>query len=130
LGAAVRSGGVVSPVLLRERQRHPVLQLHAHRFLEARRTARRKGFRRTQSLLSQIKTTIMADVLQLKYIVASIVYSLIGIIILVVSFMIIEKITPENTWKEIVQGRNMAIAIIFAAYIIAIAIIISSAIHG
>jgi len=72
----------------------------------------------------------MADVLQLKYIVASVVYSLIGIIILVVSFYIIEKITPENTWKELVQNKNVAIAIVAAAYILAIAIIISSAIHG
>lgn len=72
----------------------------------------------------------MADVLQLKYIVASIVYSLIGIIILVVSFYIIEKITPENTWKELVQNKNVAVAIVAAAYILAIAIIISSAIHG
>jgi uncharacterized membrane protein YjfL (UPF0719 family) len=72
----------------------------------------------------------MADVLQLKYIVASIVYSLIGITILVVSFYIIEKITPENTWKELVQNKNVAIAIVAAAYILAIAIIISSAIHG
>ncbi|MBO9150788.1 DUF350 domain-containing protein [Chitinophaga sp. GCM10012297] len=72
----------------------------------------------------------MSDVLQLKYIVASIVYSVIGIIILLVSFWIIEKLTPENTWKELVQNKNMAIAVVFAAYIIAIAIIISSAIHG
>ena len=72
----------------------------------------------------------MAYVLQLKYIVASVVYSLIGIIILVVSFYIIEKITPENTWKELVQNKNIAIAIVAAAYILAIAIIISSAIHG
>lgn len=72
----------------------------------------------------------MSDVLQLKYIVASIVYSILGILILVVSFWIIEKITPENTWKELVQNKNMAIAIVFAAYIIAIALIISSAIHG
>jgi uncharacterized membrane protein YjfL (UPF0719 family) len=72
----------------------------------------------------------MADVLQLKYIIASIVYSLIGIVILVVSFFVIEKITPENTWKELVQNKNVAIAIVAAAYILAIAIIISSAIHG
>ncbi len=72
----------------------------------------------------------MADVLQLKYIIASIVYSLIGIVILVASFFVIEKITPENTWKELVQNKNVAIAIVAAAYILAIAIIISSAIHG
>lgn len=77
-----------------------------------------------------LKYTLMSEVLQLKYIVASIVYSLIGIIILVISFYVIEKITPENTWKELVQNKNVAIAIVAAAYILAIAIIISSAIHG
>jgi uncharacterized membrane protein YjfL (UPF0719 family) len=70
------------------------------------------------------------EALQLKYIVGSVLYSALGIIILLVSFWIIEKITPENTWQEIVKNKNMALAIIFAAYIIAIAIIISSAIHG
>ena len=84
----------------------------------------------SKKFIDHFKYTLMADVLQLKYIVASIVYSLIGIIILVVSFYIIEKITPENTWKELVQNKNIAIAIVAAAYILAIAIIISSAIHG
>ncbi|WP_298712458.1 DUF350 domain-containing protein [Chitinophaga sp.] len=72
----------------------------------------------------------MSDILQLKYIIASVVYSFIGVVILIVSFWIIEKITPENTWKELVVNKNMAIAIVFAAYIIAIGLIISSAIHG
>jgi uncharacterized membrane protein YjfL (UPF0719 family) len=66
----------------------------------------------------------------MKYIVASIVYSFIGIIVLFISFWIIEKITPENVWKEILERQNKALAIVFAAFIIAIAIIISSAIHS
>ena len=41
-----------------------------------------------------------------------------------------EKITPENTWKEIVQNKNTALAIVFAALIIGISLIISAAIHG
>jgi uncharacterized membrane protein YjfL (UPF0719 family) len=71
----------------------------------------------------------MSELFQLKYIAASIIYSVIGILILVISFYIIERITPENTWKEIVQNKNVAVAIIGAAYILAIAIIIASAIH-
>lgn len=70
------------------------------------------------------------DNIQMKYITASIVYSLIGIAILVVCFVIIEKITPENLWKEIIEKRNNALAILAAAFMISIAIIISSAIHG
>ncbi len=71
----------------------------------------------------------MNEMFQLKYIGASIIYSVVGIIILVVSFWVVEKITPENTWKEIVTNKNNAVAIIAAAYILAIAIIIASAIH-
>ena len=71
----------------------------------------------------------MNDLIQMKYVVASILYSFIGVAILVISFWIIEKISPENLWKELVEKRNMAIAIMAAAFMISIAIIIASAIH-
>ncbi len=71
----------------------------------------------------------MNELINSKPILASIIYSILGVIILVVSFYIIEKITPENIWKEVVQNKNVAVAIIAAAYIMAISIIIASAIH-
>lgn len=71
----------------------------------------------------------MGEIFQMKPLVTSIIYSFLGVFILVVSFYIVEKITPENVWKEIVQNKNTAVAIIAAAYILAIALIIASAIH-
>lgn len=68
--------------------------------------------------------------MELKYIIASIVYSVIGIVILGICFWIFEKITPENVWKEIIEKQNIAIAIVSAAFMIAMAIIIASAIHS
>ena len=68
--------------------------------------------------------------MEYKYIIASIVYSCVGIVILGVSFWIFEKITPENVWKEIIEKQNIAIAIVSAAFMIAIAIIFASAILG
>jgi len=68
--------------------------------------------------------------METKYIIASIVYSLIGIAILGICFWIFEKVTPENLWKEIVEKQNTALAIVAAAFMIAIAIIIGSAIHS
>lgn len=65
-----------------------------------------------------------------KYIIASIVYSCIGIFILGLSFWIFEKVTPENIWKEIIDKQNTALAIVSAAFMIAIALIIASAIHS
>jgi len=72
----------------------------------------------------------MNEFINMKYIIASVVYSVVGILILVVSFYIIEKVTPENIYKEIVEKQNLALAIIAAAFMIALSIIISSAIHG
>ena len=70
------------------------------------------------------------ELISMKYIIASLVYSVIGIIVLFLTFWVIEKITPENLWKEILEKQNMALAVVFAAFIIAIALIISSAIHS
>lgn len=70
------------------------------------------------------------ELINIKYIIASIVFSVIGILVLFLSFWIVEKITPENLWKEILEKQNKALAIVFGAFIIAIAIIISSAIHS
>ncbi len=70
------------------------------------------------------------ELINIKYIVASVMYSIIGILILVIAFWIAERITPENLWKEIIEKHNIALAIVCASFMIAVAIIISSAIHG
>ena len=70
------------------------------------------------------------EALHLKYLMAALVYSVLGVAILLASFWIIEKISPENLWKEIIEKQNNALAILAASFMIAIAIIISSAIHG
>lgn len=72
----------------------------------------------------------MEEFINMKYVLGSLIYSLLGILVLVLSFWGIEKITPENLWKEILEKQNKALAIIAAAFILAIAIIIASAIHG
>ena len=63
-------------------------------------------------------------------IINSLVFSAVGIAVLFIAYFIVEKITPENTWKKITQENNIAVAIVFAALIIGISIIISAAIHG
>ena len=65
-----------------------------------------------------------------KYVLASIVYSFVGIVILGISFWIFEKITPENLWKEIIDEHNVALAVVSAAFMLSIAIIIASAINS
>jgi len=71
----------------------------------------------------------MTELIKPEYIVASMVYSTLGIAILAISFYLFEKATPENIRKEIFEKNNIALSIVSAAFILAIAIIIASAIH-
>lgn len=63
-------------------------------------------------------------------IINSIFYAFLGVGILLVCYIILEKLTPEKSWKEIVEHKNVALAIVFGAFIIGISIIIASAING
>ncbi|SCY47465.1 DUF350 domain-containing protein [Flavobacterium caeni] len=70
------------------------------------------------------------DMLSLKPLVNSVLFAFLGIMLLLIGYLIIEKITPENTWKEIVQKNNVALAVVLGAFIIGLSMIISAAIHG
>jgi uncharacterized membrane protein YjfL (UPF0719 family) len=70
------------------------------------------------------------EYLSAKALTASVVYSLLGIIILVASFFIFNKLTPGTLRREILEEHNTALAIIAAAFMLAVALIISAAIHG
>lgn len=60
----------------------------------------------------------------------SIIYSILGVVVFWVSFIIVDKITPYDLWREIVKERNLPLAIIVAAMCLGIAIIVAAAIHG
>lgn len=65
----------------------------------------------------------------LRNIEAALAFAFIGIAIFVVSFLIIDKMTPYDLWKEIVEDKNMALAIMIGAMSIGICIIIAAAVH-
>jgi len=69
------------------------------------------------------------EIINPQYVVNSLVFSLIGVIVFWISFVIIDKITPYDLWKEIVEKRNQALATIVAAMCLGIAIIVAAAIH-
>jgi putative membrane protein len=59
----------------------------------------------------------------------ALVFALIGIVVFVVSFVVIDRMTPYDLWKEIVQEKNMALALLIGAMSIGICIIIAAAVH-
>jgi uncharacterized membrane protein YjfL (UPF0719 family) len=52
-----------------------------------------------------------------------------GIVIFVIAFVIIDKMTPYHLWKEIIEDKNVALAILIGALSIGMCIIIAAAVH-
>jgi len=67
--------------------------------------------------------------IQIGNVVNAILYAAIGIIIFAGAFLVIDKVTPYNLWKEIVQEHNTALAILLGAMSLGICVIIASAVH-
>lgn len=63
-------------------------------------------------------------------ILGSVLYALIGVVLLWVSFALIDKLTPYKLWDEICEKKNIALAIVVAGMFIAIGQIVAAAIHG
>ncbi len=59
----------------------------------------------------------------------TLLYALMGVVIFWVSFIVVDKITPYKLWEEIVEHRNLALAIVVAAMCISIGLIVAAAIH-
>lgn len=60
----------------------------------------------------------------------SILFALIGVVVFWISFIVIDKLTPYDLWKELVENRNMALGMVVAAMSLGISIIVAAAIHG
>lgn len=62
--------------------------------------------------------------------ISSLLYSIVGVIIFVFAFKIVDKITPYDLWKELIEKKNQPLAIVIGAVGLGICIIIAAAMHG
>lgn len=73
----------------------------------------------------------MQNLIDYHYVVAAVVFSLIGLIVFALAFLLLEILTPKvAVWREIVEKQNMALAVFLGSFALGIAFIIGSAIHG
>lgn len=70
------------------------------------------------------------DWLKPEVVLGSVLYAVIGVVVLWVSFAVIDKLTPYKLWDQIVEHKNIALAIVVAGMFIAIGQIVAAAIHG
>ena len=72
----------------------------------------------------------MLEYLKPAALIGSLVYSVLGVLFVIVAFVVIDRLTPYDLWKELVENRNQAVATVVAAMCIAVAIIVAAAIIG
>ena len=60
----------------------------------------------------------------------SVLYALLGVVVFWICFLVVDKLTPYDLWAEIIEKKNVALAIVVGSMCIAIGLIVSAAIHG
>ena len=69
----------------------------------------------------------MSDLL--RNMLAATVFALLGIVLFILAFVVVDRVTPYSLWKEIVEEKNVALAVLLGAASIGICVIIASAVH-
>lgn len=64
------------------------------------------------------------------HLLAVAVFSVVGIIVLGICLLLIEKLTPYSVTKEIVDEHNTALAIVVGAIVLGVSLIIAASILG
>lgn len=59
---------------------------------------------------------------------AALIFSLLGIVVLVLTFVVSDKLTPYDLWREIVEKQNVALALLAGLGLLGVSIIIAAAI--
>jgi len=62
--------------------------------------------------------------------VGSALFALLGVAVFWLCFVLVDKLTPYHLWDEIVEKKNVALAIVVGAMCIAIGLIVAAAVHG
>ena len=67
--------------------------------------------------------------MNIQAIASSILYAVIGVVVFCITFVVVDKLTPYDLWKELVENKNTPLAIVVGLIGLGICIIIAAAIH-
>jgi uncharacterized membrane protein YjfL (UPF0719 family) len=71
----------------------------------------------------------MVEQIKFSALVSSLLYSFLGVFIFWLCFLVIDRLTPYHLWKEIIEEKNTALAIVVGGIAVGICIIVAAAIH-
>jgi len=72
----------------------------------------------------------MGVMLSATIILTTLLYAALGVGVFMISFIVVDKLTPGELWKEIIEKQNMAVALLTGAVALGLSVIIAAAIHG
>ncbi|CAM3863001.1 DUF350 domain-containing protein [Roseateles saccharophilus] len=70
------------------------------------------------------------DWLKPEVVLGSTMYAVIGVAIFWIAFVLVDLLTPYKLWEELVERKNVALAIVVGAMCLSIGNIVAAAIHG
>jgi uncharacterized membrane protein YjfL (UPF0719 family) len=59
----------------------------------------------------------------------AVIFAVLGVLVFFAAFGIVGKIVPGDLWKEVIEGRNTALAILVGLMCVALAIIVAATLH-
>jgi uncharacterized membrane protein YjfL (UPF0719 family) len=62
-------------------------------------------------------------------VLAAVIFAGLGILVFVIAFVLLDRLTPYTLWREIIEEHNTALAILLGAVSLGICLIIAAAIH-
>lgn len=72
----------------------------------------------------------MRNILDPMHLAAAVIYSLVGAVILAGVFAVVDKLTPYDLWRELIEKQNRALATVVGAFALALGLIIAASIMG
>lgn len=82
-----------------------------------------------QTLAFPLMATLTAESL-LNGVLSTLIYSLIGIVMAVLAYKVVDWLIPGHISRQLVEDKNLPIGLVVAAMILGICIIIAAAIAG
>ncbi|MCH2200867.1 MAG: DUF350 domain-containing protein [Fuerstiella sp.] len=68
--------------------------------------------------------------LLIRHLLAAIVFAIVGIVVLALSFWLMERLSPFSLKKEIEEDQNLALGVVMGSVVIGISLIIAASIQG
>lgn len=72
----------------------------------------------------------MRNILDPMHLAAAVIYSAVGCGVLAAAFVFIDKLTPYDLWRELIEKQNRALATVVGAFAVALGLIIAASIMG